>query len=162
MYEKILENVKTTGDKEKLTDELEKLAESLFEEKGTGFESCLKNNIRSWVAELIRAEITENQKDPGTYLDGLKIKLAELKEISLTLAFEPSESSIDKFFFFVRENVGKDLILDIKYEPRILGGAIVVFEGVYRDLSLKRLYDSEFLRREKDLLTLIFKKGQIA
>lgn len=71
------------------------------------------------------------------FLRNLKTKIAGLRPIKLTLAFEPDGEFIKRLFAWVRQNIGDSVVLDFSVNPEILGGALVEWQGKYFDLSLK-------------------------
>lgn len=58
--------------------------------------------------------------------------------VNLTLAFLPSKSLVKKLALWFKKNFGSKVVLDIQVDPKILGGAILSFNGYYRDFSLKK------------------------
>lgn len=147
MYSEILSRLRTKEEARYLEGELDLLLEKIYSTKEGEFEQALKMNVRSWVSELIRAALSKEGVDKEEFLKGLKAELAKLKVVALTIAFDPTEASIDRFHHWVRRNLGEGIVLEINVKPVILGGAIVVFQGEYRDLSLRkrfgRLLDSD-------------------
>ena len=81
--------------------------------------------------------------DKRNYLNGLLEALTGLDVVKLTLAFEPTSISIDKFWSKIVEITGRHVLLDIFYKPRILGGAHVSSGGEYKDFSLEKALDAE-------------------
>jgi len=71
-------------------------------------------------------------------LDKLEETVKKLEVVQLTLAYEPSPQDIEVFF----KAAGK--ILDISKDARILGGAVVSYQGKYSDYSLKKKLESYF------------------
>ena len=72
-------------------------------------------------------------------LDKLEETVKKLELVKLTLAYEPSPEDIEAFF----KAAGK--ILDISKDLRILGGAVVSYQGKYGDFSVrKKLVNSQF------------------
>ncbi|MBL7078035.1 F0F1 ATP synthase subunit delta [Candidatus Shapirobacteria bacterium] len=59
------------------------------------------------------------------------------KTVDLTLAFSPGKDLLKKITAFVREKVASGAVLKITVDPKILGGAIISFQGKYLDGSLK-------------------------
>lgn len=71
-------------------------------------------------------------------LGKLEEAIKKLEMVQLTLAYEPSPQDIEAFFKVAGN------ILDISKDPRILGGAVVSYQGKYGDHSLRKKLD-EFL-----------------
>jgi len=145
MISKLITKVRTVEERDMLKKELETLLDSLYTEKGSGFESALKSKGRFWVSEIIR---NESSGGPD----------AKFKVLTLRLAFEPTDTSIDKFIAFTRKNVGESVILDFEYYPRLLGGAVITYEGEYRDFSLKRIFESEYAEKSTEVLKMMYSR----
>ena len=65
-------------------------------------------------------------------LDKLKQAALAMPVVRLTLAFEPNKDWIVKA-------VGRAVILDIRVDKSILGGAIIENQGKYGDYSLRKI-----------------------
>jgi F0F1-type ATP synthase delta subunit len=158
MFDQILSRVRTTEESQILISEIELLKKSLYESKQLGFDSCLTNQVRHWVSELIRAEVDNQAVDKEAFLNKLKETILSLKILKLTLAFEPTQLAIDKFSSFVKQNMPTGAILEIIYDPSIIAGSQIVFNGEYRDFSLKRLFEEEITKQRADIMSVISKK----
>jgi len=79
------------------------------------------------------------KEEVGEGLDGwekLKEKLKSLPIFSLTIGFEPTEEFKEKLVHWIKENVEKKAVLDLKIDKEILGGAIISWQGKYKNYSL--------------------------
>lgn len=154
MFSNLLSRIRTTEEKDKLLQEVELLLQSLYEQRGVGFDSTLTAKVRAWVAEVIRREINKagSRED---YLEKLKDILVSLKKLTLTLGFEPTDKSLDKFASFVLKKKGEGIVLEIIYDPKIIAGAIIVYEGNYRDFSLKKVFEREINAKENELMQIL-------
>lgn len=91
-------------------------------------------------AEL--AEFTEN----------LKAEFGKLRVLKLYMAFEPSEKFLESIKNWVEEKVGEDIILEIQEDLGVLGGARLVFEGKFKEITLAHLIDSFFKEQREEIL----------
>ena len=153
----LLSKIRTTGERDKLETELDVLLSNLFEHKGQGFEIALRTQVRSWVAAEIQNGLPDSVDAIQGYLTSWQDKLSKLKTLKLKIAFEPTDSSIDKFLDFTRKNIANDVILNIEVDPAIYGGAEITYEGQYRDYSLKRLFNEEYRAQEEELKKILGK-----
>jgi len=142
MYSEILSRVKTSEEKEQLQDEIEALKVSLYE-RGAVFEDMLKTRVRAWASQQIRKDLEGGEIDKEKYLTVLIEKLKEAKCVKLSIAFEPTQVAIDKFYTFITGEIGENVVLDITCQPKIMGGAIIIYEGKYRNFSLRRVFEEE-------------------
>lgn len=157
MYQELLKRIRTKEELNKLDNEVEILENSLYEQGDKGFDSVLSSRVRHWVAAEIRNDLEKEDAGKEIYLKSLREKLTKYNYLKMTLAFEPTDISIDKFFSFVRKYISEDVVIDFDYDARILGGAQISYQGKFYDLSLRRLFDQEFEEREKDLIAEIYK-----
>jgi F0F1-type ATP synthase delta subunit len=151
----ILSRVKTVEDAEKLSDELDILLSSLFKEKGRGFESALKTEVRAWVSELLIDEISKSELEVEKFLQELRQSLTSFKKLILILAYEPSAAGIERIHSTITKQAGMKVLLDISYMPSLLAGAVIIYEGIYRDLSLKRAFDEEMKKNKEKIMGLL-------
>ncbi|OGM10671.1 hypothetical protein A2159_02435 [Candidatus Woesebacteria bacterium RBG_13_34_9] len=157
MYEQILLSIKTKDDKEIILEEVLSLKDTLFQENGIYFDSILKTKVRSWISALLRDELDKSGLAKLDYFDGLYRELKKIKEVGLVIAFEPSQDFIDRMSEFLKQIIGSSVILNITYDPYIIGGAQIIYKGVYKDYSFKRIFEKEFFNFEVKLNQLLEK-----
>lgn len=156
VYSDILKSTKTVAQAEQLESEIDSLLNSLFHEGRKDFEKAL-NSINYEVAEVIRNEFLN--KDPDVknkevireFLNQLKDNVQNLRTIKLSLAFSPSQDSIDKIHDWIIENIGDGYILDLQVDSTIIGGARIFFQGKYSDSSLKKTLDQVFKTKRQEI-----------
>jgi F0F1-type ATP synthase delta subunit len=68
------------------------------------------------------------------------------------LAFDPTRRTIERIHNFVKENIGIGYILDIEIYHDVLGGAIVIFNGKYKDFTLKKNLEEVYRLRRSEVL----------
>ena len=84
-----------------------------------------------------KLEVADLQSRKKIIEDELAI-VSKFKVIQITLSLKPKSSTMEKIYKLIgRENVVTDIIND----ESILGGAIVNYEGKYKDLSLLKKID---------------------
>lgn len=162
IYSDILRHVKTVDQARGLSSEIDVLLDSLFKTDNKAFEKAL-NSISAIDAEVLKSAFggLKNNISPNNlstikeYLTQLKEEIQKLKILKLSLAFDPSEDTIGNLFTWVWENLGERHILDIQKDQTILGGAIIEFEGKYKDLSLKKKLDEVFATKREEITEII-------
>ncbi len=157
MYSEILSKVRTKSEAQYLGDEIDLLLEKIYSTREGGYEEAMKGQVRAWVSELIRAEMEKESIGAEEYLRGLKERLTKLKTIKLTLAFEPSEVGLDKIHEWIRRNVGEGIVFDISINPTLLGGAVIVSGGEYRDYSLRRKLAGTIETKREQIVNILSK-----
>lgn len=164
MYTKVLTKAKTIDQREKLKEEISMLMNSLYVKQPNSFENTLTGRVREEIAILVREELKESGLEKRDYLNGLLRMLSEMGIIKLTLGFEPTMVSIDKFWGKIVDALGRYVILDIDYQPKLLGGAFISYGGEYKDYSLRKLLDDEISKGARAILSVGLPKkvGKVA
>lgn len=152
--DKLLQSVKTKRDATKLLEEVDIISKSLYKAGGEAVESVLKNEVRVATAEAIRESFTQKDLNKKNYLDQIIKLIQKMPNVSLILAFEPSEGAIERFYSKISESVGQQVLLDIVYEPQIIGGAVIIYKGKYRDFSFKKVFEAEFEKSRSKILEM--------
>lgn len=138
--EEILASITTKSEALIFEKEIQVLINSFYQPPG--FEMALKTQVRESTALLIEGLIAG--KDYEKVLKSLKTAISKLKEVKLTMSFEPSTTTVDKIYSWIRINLGPDHILDINTKPEILAGITISYKGRYRDYSVAKIFDSTF------------------
>ncbi len=161
MNSEIFSKIITDEDIEKLSDELDILQASLYKEKGRGFEIALNSKVRAWFAKTLRDEVTQQKIGIEDYLLQLRNELTKYKKITLILAYEPSASAIEHFHSIVQSYVGNRVVLDISYMPSLLAGVVIIFNGRYKNLSLKKAFEEEMKKNKEEIMGLLVSNPEI-
>ncbi|OGY23259.1 MAG: hypothetical protein A2172_02710 [Candidatus Woykebacteria bacterium RBG_13_40_15] len=140
-FEKFVEDLITKEQLLSLSDEIEIALSFIY--KGTLSEP-LSAKLSSDVSESFRKKLILAEekglfsKDP----EAQKEFFRELKKYSqsipvckITLAFVPRQSFLSNLEDWFIKQVGRKVFLDIYANSKILGGAVIEFEGNYRDYS---------------------------
>lgn len=146
--------IKTKDDLNTFRAEIDLLKDSLFE-KQKNLDYTLANSVRSSVSQAIKTDLSSASLSPENYFNGLLAELDQLKILQLTLAFEPPPKSITRLSDWVAANLGPGLILDLQFDPTILGGALIAYQGKYHDYSLKSALDRDFSTNQKAIIDLV-------
>jgi F0F1-type ATP synthase delta subunit len=147
-YSDILRDIKTIDQARELGSEIDTLLNNLFKTK-KGFEDIL-SLITAVGSQKIKDSLLNNKIDMSNqtatkdFLESLKHEIQKLKEINLTLAFEPNQSTIDNLFTWISQNLGDGIVLQINVDKSILGGAIIEYKGKYEDLTLRKKLEEVF------------------
>ena len=150
-FSEILSYVYTEEDLSRLLNELENLKASL---DANNVDAVLKNKVRRKISNVIKRHLQD--ADLKNYLDSLMHLLSLMKEVRITLAFEPSQRFVEKLYDFFYEILKKqNYYLKIIVDPKILGGIKLEYGGKYIDLTLKAKIDKEFKNKKEAILNLM-------
>jgi F0F1-type ATP synthase delta subunit len=156
MKEDIFLKIKTTDSAEVFKGELRILLKSLYLGSDE-FGSVLKNRVRSYLSEYIINKLSVEDIDIEKLLKDLIEETENTPSVRLIIAYEPSEDAIDRFYSFITSACQRHIFLDIGYSPDIIGGAVIIYEGKYRDFSFKYVFENEFAKERKNILELLEK-----
>jgi len=155
MTSKLIDNLKTRDEIEMLREEITLLSQSVYQGGAKSTENLLKNDIRIWVSQIIREEI--QSVDIRDYFAEIEKELDRIRCVSITLAYEPSELSVRRFYDFVQPLMPKKIVLELLYDPQIVGGMVISYGGRYKDYSFRKIFEDELEETRKDVLLLLDK-----
>lgn len=156
MHSQIIEQIKTTESADIFKDELELLLKSLYLGSNE-FASTLRTKVRAGISNRIQRVISEKDINIEKFLKNMLESIEKVPSIKLIIAFEPTEEAIDRFHSFVISACQQYVFLDIGYSPEIIGGAVIIYKGKYRDFSFKQIFESEFQTNRDNILNLLEK-----
>ena len=154
----ILGYIKTLDQLEDFSLVIDTALSGLFKVKNKNIEEILDKTVGKSTADTLRKLIEKNKIDPSNFssldklLNDLKEDLKKMKILKISLAIDPSQEQIDHIFDWVKENLGKGIILDIDKDESILGGAVISFNGQYKDFSLKRTLEEIFKSKKTEIM----------
>jgi F0F1-type ATP synthase delta subunit len=107
------------------------LSDSFGVEKKDKFVIFLRNNNVN----------TASTADIKNFLDKLAEKITKLPVLSLTLAFEPNEQTLNILNEWFVINIKKQFIFDISINPNLIAGVVLNFNGKFLDYSINQKFD---------------------
>lgn len=85
-----------------------------------------------------------NKADASEIFEQLDRFIAEQKPLLIYIPFEMPQDEIPKLGQWLRTTYGEDFLFDLKYDPSLLAGCSLVWNGLHRDYSVrKRIEDSQ-------------------
>jgi len=129
---------------------LDTLLQALFKTGSSSFTALLDTPDLTWsykkIKELLKQSSISLQDLSACehFLEDLKQDLSKLIPFTITLAVEPPQPFILQLSDWFKSNISSDLVLDIRVDATILGGLVLMGQGIYSDLSLVRKVDAFF------------------
>lgn len=156
--EDILSHIKTKDQVLLLDAQIDELVESLYEVKKNRINEILNKTAGAGTSLLLKKALakTKDRDQARDFLQKLKNKLQSLKTFKLTISFEPTDEIIDKLYEWIKTNIKDNVILEIYHDKTILGGAIIDYEGFYKDYTLKKMLDETFEKKRDVISKLIY------
>lgn len=159
LYYDSLRDIKTREQLEEFSSEIDNILSSLFKVKNKNIEEILNNTVGQKTLEIVKKLVQENKIDSSDYnsldklLNGIKQDFKKIRILKMSLAIDPTSEIIDHLFDWVKKNLGEGIILDIDKNETILGGAVISFDGMYKDLSLKRTLEETFKNKKAEIMS---------
>lgn len=157
--DELLNKLPTKTDVTNFVSIIDLMLESLYNVKNNKLENILKKSLSVKTAETFKKIFLQYGNDKEkirNFLTELKAKLQNFKTLKLTLAIEPSKETLERINNWVRLNMGNGIIPEIEQDPRIIGGAIIEIDGIYKDYSLKKRLDEAFEKRKTEIAKLLY------
>lgn len=95
----------------------------------------------------ISREKKENFEKEILFLETLREELKAMPCLTLEVAIDLPKSTLENLSSFLEKISGKKFVFDLRKNPRIIGGAIVEFEGKVRDFSLASKLKKEIFQK---------------
>jgi F0F1-type ATP synthase delta subunit len=95
----------------------------------------LKYFITQWEKQNL---IPENNEGQSVFLEELKQYLQKIPQIRIQVARTLPDSFLEQISSWLKNNTKEKLILNIVFNPKIVGGAIIEYKGEYRNYSLAK------------------------
>lgn len=61
----------------------------------------------------------------------------EIKPLTVYLAFDAGFESVEQIGSWVRDNISREIVMDVKMDKELIGGCAFIWNGVYRDYSIR-------------------------
>lgn len=154
----ILGDIKTVAELDNFLAEIENVLAGLFKVRNRNIDQILDKTAGKSTADKIKRLIAQDKINPTDYdsleklLTTLKETLKKIKTLKISLAIDPPGKMVEHFFDWVKENIGQGIILDIDKDETILGGAIITFNGIYKDFSLRRSLEEIFKSKKAEIM----------
>ena len=150
----LLKEVHTTDQASQLLSDIDIFIEMLSTAKTEALQTeLLKRQVRANIAGMFLAVRTQFYGDSvkiREFFKEVKRQVTLRKRLRLTLAYAPSEGSIEAISSFVQGLLGEEVLLELGQDAGILGGALIEFGGFYKDCSLKKRIDDVFARKREE------------
>lgn len=143
-FSKIAGLIRTRDDRDLTMMEIDLLRNSLYQDEEEAFETVLNDSVRRSMALAMRESLQESKMEKVDFLKAVKERLAVMKPVRMTLAHEPSEAMVDRMADWAHQRTGLEVYLDLVYDPAIIGGAVIVYQGKYGDFTVRSRLDEIF------------------
>lgn len=130
---KLTENVITKQDLVYLLDDINQAQELIYQE-GENLEQKVSEQLK----EILGQQDLSSREQRKKFLSQLKERLQELPQVRITIAFVPSDSFLKEISQWLENEIGDKVIIDLTVNHKIVGGAIIEYQGRYLNLALNK------------------------
>lgn len=161
LYEQISEKLRLKSELTAVFICLDDFTSNFFAPKEDGDVQRVFDNLPPPLAQVmkdayLKEPVThENQSAVHRNVESLKDKLRTLRVVQLTLAFQPNEEAIAIFSDWVKKNVTQDTIIDLQFDKTIVGGALLIADGQYKDYSIRKKLAGRFQIQRDEIVGLL-------
>jgi len=146
MFEDLAKKIKTKEELIFYLEELSRAQQAVFKQGGVLLSEKLKGKISEELKNFFermekKGMLSKNPEQQYSFLEKIKKYLLSLSEVKLEIAFSPSNDFLKEISLWFKEELGQKVILDLTVNPKIVGGAIIEYQGNWRDYSLAREID---------------------
>jgi F0F1-type ATP synthase delta subunit len=136
----------TKSQAQDFSQRLESISSKIFE---TSFnpETALLEYFGIEKKETFMNLLRDNKVNAGSrlaikeFIDKIQQKIASLPVLSMVLAFEPHEETLEAFSRWFIINTKKQMLFEIKVDKSLIGGAAILSNGKYLDFSIKPAFE---------------------
>ena len=116
-----------------------RLLRSYYDHKFFGSPLDIEESDKSWL-KGITTEIDSlvNQTNYQTAFQKVETWLKNLEPLILSLPAKLSTEQLSKIADRIRQEFGKDFLFELRYQPELIGGVVLIWKGKYYDYSFKK------------------------
>ncbi len=98
----------------------------------------LKTALEKWEKDKIISNIPSQQ---AQFLEDLKKYLQQIPQIRMQVARPLPSGFLKKLALWFQKETGKKIILEVIFDPKVVGGVALEYQGKYYNLSLAKEID---------------------
>jgi F0F1-type ATP synthase delta subunit len=155
----ILNLLVTDRDRQELLLFLEDLKKNAFEKDGQ-LDKMTDNNVKFGpiFKTVFKNNSLQQDKDSlSKFLSDVIRKLKEIETINLVIAIHPTARILEALSSWTSKVFSKKVLVDIHVNPEIIGGAVLIIDGKYKDYSLLKMLNEASKTRRAEIVSLINK-----
>lgn len=129
---------RTTWERRRLVEEFQMIENKLYTVENQDVAMIVKEICRLSTYEIVNRVVGNEADKYQLRLRTIRQALMTIPEMEISLAIEPTVQMIQRIWNKITQFTQKPLILDLHYEPILIAGATVQYQGQYRDYSLRQ------------------------
>ena len=149
-YRLFVKDVFLSDDLKDLIRQIDSVLDTIYVDDKRVLMEKLTGKLPSHILDIIAGlfankMLTANPKEVESYFVSLNSYLSKIPKVILTIAFEPSAELSKTLGFWFEKNLGKKVVCDIVVREEIIAGALIEYNGRYKDYSKAKLLPAAFL-----------------
>lgn len=145
-FEDLVKKIRTKEELISFLEEVGRIREIIFKDKELPLSKKVEGKVSPELKELIEKLekekiISENREQQSTFWEKLEKELQSLPVVKLEIAFSPEDDFLNKISQWFEKELRQKIILDLIINPKIVGGARLEYQGLFRDFSLVKEID---------------------
>jgi F0F1-type ATP synthase delta subunit len=152
IFEDFAKKIITKEDLIFFLDQINLTEQLLFKDKNIPLTEKLKGRVSEDFKEFIEKlekenVITRDVEKNRNFFEDLKNYLLKIPQIKIEIAFKPSRIFVEKISLWLEKNFREKIIVDLYFNPEIVGGAVIEYKGKYLNYSLTKKIDELISKR---------------
>ena len=151
--------IRTTYEKSIVMNDVQSLLNHLYDTEKVTALQLLKEHVGEFSYEYLTNSLASkgityiniNPISIKTYLEDIQHELANLNEVRMTLAISPDDELLNNIHQWLLKNVAPNVIINLRIDRSILGGAIVSINGHYHNGSINKKLATYFSNKRDSL-----------
>lgn len=139
----ILAMITTQSTAREVSEQLGRLREGLHQ---TNFDvdTHMRTEMSEELAEVLRElfDAIAETEQRVRLIQAAEEAILQMPVVQMTFAFRPRERFLERISQWFREQLGKPVLIQPRYDTYLLGGAVVAYKGKHVDVSLRQLFDA--------------------
>lgn len=150
LFEKIIASTYTVGDLKRKSLLVKTFLEGLFFDANDAYVDLLDTQDKLWLEALFETKLEKptietltlpnniSKTNITALFERFEEKIKTINPLTVMLANPIPDTQIEALTTSLRKKNGSEFFLDIKYDPSLIGGCALVYNGIYKDYSLKK------------------------
>jgi len=109
----------------------------------------ISEDFRKELEELERKKIiSKNPEKNQIFFENLKKYLQKFPQVKIEIAFQPKKKFVNEISLWLEKEINQKIVLDLTFNPKIVGGAIIEYQGKQINFSLAKKIDELIFQKQ--------------
>jgi len=145
-FKDFAEKIRTKEELIFFLEEIARVRQIIFRDKEVSLSKKIEGKVNGELKKFLESlekegVISGSRERQSAFLEKLEKELQSLPEIRLEIAFSPDDDSLERISQWLEKELGQKIILDLTINPKVVGGAIIEYQGNWREFSLAKEID---------------------